>query len=491
MLPFSNNNIPILLEALELGVSDEFYLIDASSMQIEYASDSVQKNTGYDLTHLKQQSLENLLGVCQQTLQEYMSHYRHHIQLIDLAQSHRPIVGNVNHNQLRAMLVRLDSRDFILIIKNYAYSVSTSECINCGEKSQQLFNKSESRFRNMVANIPGLFFQFQLNANVEFNFTYLSDKCGDVLGLSPEMLKKHPGLFYEMMNARDLALLRESLELSSIELTPLNWEGRVWIDDWQDTKWINIRAMPRSINNSVIQWEGIMTNITQSKQAKLEIEQSRRDLAELSAHMRHIKEQERCKIAREIHDDLGGNLTAIKIGLSSIIDRLGPDQKVLVALAQNLETIVDNTFEAVHRISSDLRPNVLELGIVAALEWQSKQFENQLGIHCDFSCSQPEISATPTQEIALFRICQESMSNIAKHAKATHVNVSLSAEANELVMTISDDGVGIKPDDMLKVNSFGLRGMRERVTALNGRLTVAELSSRQGASINIRLPIEL
>jgi signal transduction histidine kinase len=232
-----------------------------------------------------------------------------------------------------------------------------------------------------------------------------------------------------------------------------------------------------------------MTNIMQSKNAKHEIEKSRRELVELTAHIHKIKEQERSAIAREIHDDLGGNLTAIKMGLSSIINRLNEGKIVPVEQAIALESILDSTFEAVHRISSDLRPNVLDLGIVAALEWQAKEFEKQLGLTCKFSCNQAEIPVTTDQGITLFRIFQESMSNIAKHANATYVAVDMTADDNEIVLKISDNGVGIKSSDTLKTNSFGLRGMRERVTALNGTFNVAE-SDKQGTVITIRLPAE-
>ena len=473
----------LLLDALKLGVSDEVYLIDAPSMQLVYASASVLKNTGCDLDGLKQLSLDSLLGVSQQTLQVHVSLNRHQTHFIELLQDLVPFSGNINNDQLRVMLMQSDQREFILIIKNDFSSK---------EEVMRALSESESRFQAIVSNTPGLVFQFQLDDEGEMAFVYLSEGCKALLGLSSEALKQDPNLFYAMMNGRDRASLQKRLELSAIELSLLNWEGRVWIDDWQDTKWINVRSIPRVLNNGVIQWEGIMTNITQSKNEKHEIEQSRRDLAELSAHMDQIKEQERSRISREIHDDLGGNLTAIKIGLSSIINRLSSGQKVSVEQAQHLEFIVDNTFEVVHRISSDLRPNILDLGIVAALEWQSKEFEKQLAIACRFSCSQAEIPVSTDQAIALFRICQESMSNIAKHAKASTVSVDLSASAYEIVMTISDDGIGIKSSDTLKANSFGLRGMQERVAALNGSFNIAKLSksSKQGTLTTVRLPIE-
>lgn len=357
------------------------------------------------------------------------------------------------------------------------------------EEAIQALIEIESRFQAIVTNTHGLVFQFQLDNNGEINFIYLSDGCKALLGFSAETLKLNSKPFYAMINARDRTALRKRLEVSGNKLKPLNWEGRVWIEGWQDTKWINIRSTPRVLSNGVLQWEGIMTNITQSKIEQHGIEQSRRSLAELSAHMNQIKEHERGRIAREIHDDLGGNLTAIKIGLSSIINRLNAGQKVTVEQAQGLETIVDSTFDAIHRISSDLRPNILDLGIVAALEWQATEFEKQLGIKCHFSYWKNEIPMTTDQSITLFRICQESMSNIAKHAKATSVHLDLSATQNEIVMMISDNGVGIKPSDTLKANSFGLRGMQERVTALRGSFDITE-SSESGTVITIKLPVE-
>ena len=132
---------------------------------------------------------------------------------------------------------------------------------------------------------------------------------------------------------------------------------------------------------------------------------------------------------------------------------------------------------------------MLDLGIVAALEWQAKEFEKQLGIKCKFSCNQAEIQVSPDQGITLFRVFQESMSNIAKHAHATQVEISLNAFAHDIVLTITDNGVGIKSSDTLKSNSFGLRGMRERVAALNGTFTVQQ-ANEQGTEITIKLPIE-
>jgi signal transduction histidine kinase len=386
------------------------------------------------------------------------------------------------------MVLESAKKVFILIIKNDD-AIPSSGQIDGKSGDKQNLSEYETRCQNMVANTPGMVFQFQLDSNGEMKFISLTDGCKALLGLNAEDLKEDSSLLYSMMNARDRGALRKRLEQSTINLSLMNWEGKVWIDGWQDNKWLDLRAIPRVLSNGVVQWEGIMTNITQSKNAKHEIEKSRRELVELTAHIHKIKEQERSAIAREIHDDLGGNLTAIKMGLSSIINKLSKGQSVTIEQAQGLETILDSTFEAVHRISSDLRPNVLDLGIVAALEWQAKEFEKQLGITCKFTCNQAEISVTTDQGITLFRIFQESMSNIAKHANATHVDVDLSAFTHDIILTITDNGVGIKSSDTLKSTSFGLRGMRERVAALHGTFNVQQ-SNKQGTVISIKLPAE-
>ena len=471
----------LLLNALLLGVTDEVYILNMSSMQLVYVSDSALRDTGYDLEGLKEHHIEDLLGVSEPVLKSHAISHQHHSYFVELQQTQAPIIGNIKHNKLRLMVLTCTKHVFILAIKND----QIDEIVD----SHQNLSDYETRCQTMVSNTPGLVFQFQLDSNGEMKFIHLSDGCRALLGLDAEELKQDSSLLYSMMNARDRSALRKRLELSTINLSLMNWEGKVWIDGWQDNKWLDMRAVPRLLSNGVVQWEGIMTNITQSKNAKHEIEKSRRELVELTAHIHKIKEQERSAIAREIHDDLGGNLTAIKMGFSSIISKITKGQPIPIEQAHNLETILDSTFEAVHRISSDLRPNVLDLGIVAALEWQAKEFEKQLGITCKFSCNQAEIAVTTDQGITLFRIFQESMSNIAKHAKASLVSVDLTATVSDIVLTIADNGVGIKSSDTLKSNSFGLRGMRERVTALHGTFNVKQADG-QGTEIVIKLPIE-
>jgi len=473
-------DIQLCIKSLMLASTDEVYLIDAKTMQLVYVSETAQQNTGYDLKKAKLQKLDNLLGVTEKALQTHIKKSKVS-EYVEITQNQTPVISVAGDFQLRTMLLQTEDTEYVLVIKS---------ALTSNEKTVQALNESESRYQAIVSNTPGMVFQFKQDPDNEIDFLYLSEGSKPLLGFTPEQLYENATLFFSIMNSRDHANLSARMKKSAKELCVLDWEGRVWIDGWQDNKWINIRATPRKLNNAEVVWDGIMFNITQSKKEKQDLENSRRDLAELTAHINSIREDERKRIARELHDDLGGNLTAIKMGMSSILDRLKSNPDTLQEHIASLLFIVDETFNTVHKISGNLRPNILDLGIVDAIEWQTKEFVKHLNIPCKFTCNTAEIPLSNDQSMALFRICQEAMSNIAKYAQATEVSVDLSVDEDTVVMTIIDNGIGIKSDDRLKTSSFGLRGMQERAAVLHGSFRISKLlESKQGTMITVKLPI--
>lgn len=360
--------------------------------------------------------------------------------------------------------------------------------ITQSKKAKQELDELTSRFQAIVSNIPSLVFQGVYTRNHELAFSYLSDGCQAVLGINGDELMKDPSKLVDVILPTDRPSFLESMRISAEELIIWNWEGGLWIEEWQDVKLINLRASTRINQDGLVQWGGVITNITQSRKAKQEIEESHKQLEELSSHMSLIKEQERLRIAREIHDDLGGNLTAIKIGLSSLIGAIDIKDSKLIKKAKMLEALVDTTFNDAHRITSDLRPNILELGIVAALRWQAEEFEKQIGIPCYFHTNDENLILNADQEIVLFRICQEATVNIAKHAKAHSVEIELNCEGNEVILRIIDDGVGITNANKIKKNAFGLRGMQERVMSVGGNIQI-EPDASQGTAIKATIPL--
>ncbi|HYG12855.1 MAG TPA: histidine kinase, partial [Methylophilaceae bacterium] len=343
-------------------------------------------------------------------------------------------------------------------------------------------------YQGIVAHVPGLIYQVQMDADGRVAFTYLSKACEHLLELAPEALMADASLFMDKLVPEDRASFHQAVQSSAQNLDVFNWEGRIRSEEFGDIKWINLRSSPRKLANGTCQWDGIMSNISQSKQEKALLEESHRFLAERASEMERVKEQERLRIAREIHDDLGGNLTAIKIGLASVLNRPDLDQHSLREKLQHMEFIIDQTFEATHRIASDLRPHVLELGIADALAWQALQFEKQMGLPCRFSSNLHQ-RLTPDQDMTLFRLCQEALSNIAKHAQATEVTIKLDCANDEVTMLISDNGIGLSPDCLQKPNALGLRGMAERVAALRGSFEILPSNGR-GTTKVFKLPVD-
>ena len=468
-----------ILKSMIFAPTDEIYLLDAESLAVIQVSKHVLTQKKLTLKEAQAQSLDAFLGISQIEVRACLGALPKPSAVKDV----KTVVKSVGDLDLRMILLSSSGKDYLLIIKDSAAPYKTLEALI----------ESEARFEAMMDAAPGMFFQFKLDEQGEMHFVYLSGGSKQLLGIEQEDLYKDSKPFYSILNIRDHTNLSNNIKASNANKTVLDWEGRVWIDGWQDTKWINLRATPRVMPNGDTVWSGIMINITQSKKEKFEMEQSRRNLAELTAHINSIREDERKKVAREIHDDLGGNLTAIKMGLATAIDRLKAESSDLVGPMQHLLTVVDGTFDTVHKISGNLRPNILDLGIVDALEWQAKEFQKQLGITTLFKTNRSDIALSSNQSMALFRICQEAMSNIAKYAKATEVIVDISVVGNDAVMMICDNGVGINANDQLKANSFGLRGMQERMAAIHGQFSITALnknsSTAKGTVITVKVPI--
>ncbi|KQZ43332.1 sensor histidine kinase [Duganella sp. Root1480D1] len=342
---------------------------------------------------------------------------------------------------------------------------------------------------HIAANAPGLVYQFRRHADGSVSFPYLSDGCLALLGINAAELQAEPERFLSLVLPEDRPAYLESMQSSANSLWSWNWEGRIWVEAWKDVKWINLRSTPHALPDGSVQWEGMMSNITESKQEQLEVRASRARLAELTAHIERVKEQERERIAREIHDDLGGNLTAIKMALAMLAARLPQGDETLQQKAAYVDSLVDRTIDAVHRLTLDLRPSVLDFGLLPALEWQVKEFEAQAGIACTLQASMKELELDPEQAAALFRIAQEALTNIAKHAQASAVTVKLTRSRGVLTLKIIDNGRGIHPADRAKPDSFGLRGMAERARALGGTLNLGHAAGGgTEVAIKIRLP---
>lgn len=233
-----------------------------------------------------------------------------------------------------------------------------------------------------------------------------------------------------------------------------------------------------------------------------DVSTSREQLRALAAHATRAREAERTSIAREIHDELGQALTALKMDLAWIDKRLlqcfAPFQTLeatnssqeLHGRARAMITLTEDTIGTVRRIATQLRPALLDdLGLEAAAEWQVKDFAARTGIVCDFKSTLGERELPPAIATAGFRILQEALTNVARHAEATRVRVRLGRKNNELHLEVRDNGSGIQPQRLANVRSLGLLGMRERALGLGGSVEIAPTKIR-GTGVTARIPLK-
>jgi signal transduction histidine kinase len=236
-----------------------------------------------------------------------------------------------------------------------------------------------------------------------------------------------------------------------------------------------------------------LSDVTHLAHAQAELSRSEQRLRELSRHAERVRENERAELAREIHDDIGALVTRIRADLA-LARRRSPHSET-APLLEEAEQMVASLGMAVSRIARAMRPPVLDFGIVAAIEWQARDFAQHAGIVVNVHTNQEDLALGLEQSTAIFRIFQEALTNVFKHAQATRVDIELFADATTLSLEVQDNGVGLAADALRKETSFGLRGMMERVRGLGGWMDISGAPGKssqapsQGTTLMISIPL--
>ncbi len=229
-----------------------------------------------------------------------------------------------------------------------------------------------------------------------------------------------------------------------------------------------------------------MTGELRASEAKLQ--KTNDNLRRLAAHAETIKESERKRIAREIHDDLGQNLLALRIEADLLASRTSGRHPRLHARARWTLEQIDATIKSVRQIINDLRPHVLDLGLTAAVDWQIAEFQRRTGIACELVSDGRELHVSDRCATTLFRILQESLTNVSRHARATSVRVELALDEESITMTVSDNGIGLNKGGGQKPGSFGLVGIEERVRILGGKCLITSRPNA-GTTVHVAIPV--
>ncbi len=349
-------------------------------------------------------------------------------------------------------------------------------------RAEEVLRLSEHNYRELIEQASdGIFI-----ADLRGNYLIVNQSACALLGYSKEELLS--------MNIADL-ISQEELQRAPLRLDELR-QGKAIISE---------RALKRK-NGTTIQTEisakmlsdgrlqANVRDITERKQAEQKLKESREQLRMLSGYLQKIREDERKRIAREIHDELGQELTALKMEVAlfvkSLLERAHqPHRSDYREKLESFTGIVDTAIRTVRRIATELRPDVLDkLGLVDALRWQAEEFGKRTGIRCDFEAATNEKEFAEDLSTTVFRIFQESLTNVARHSGATVANASLSIAKDRLQLTITDNGRGITDKEITTTSSLGLLGIRERALLMGGTCTVAGAPGK-GTTITVELPL--
>ncbi len=355
------------------------------------------------------------------------------------------------------------------------------------KRVEEQLQQSEERFRQMAENITEVF--WMTNPDKQ-QVLYVSPAYEKIWGRTCESVYKQPATWLDAIHPDDRERIKRSA-LTQQVLGEYDEEYRIIRPDGS-VRCIRDRAFPiNDKSGRVYRVTGIAEDITERKQAEEQLKNSNEELRALSARLQTVREEESLRIAREIHDDLGGALTGLKMELSWLGKRLpeSSDEATRQKL-KSMSDFIDETMQKVRNISTELRPSVLDdLGLSAAIKWQAGEFQQRTEIECKITSLPEEIALRPEKSTAVFRILQEILTNVARHANASLIEISLAEHGTDLVLKVSDNGRGIKESDIADPKSLGLLGMRERAVVFGGRVEITGAEGR-GTTVTVSIPRE-
>ena len=352
---------------------------------------------------------------------------------------------------------------------------------------EQALKESEERLERITSNVPGMVFKLERSREGRLIFLYVSSGCEAVTGLTEAKLITDAEAFFALVPTADRTHLMATLDASAAQLGTWNWSGRLYPAHESVERWVTIRARPRRSETGGRIWDGVVVDDTQVRLQQLEIERSREELRALSRHLQSVREEEKARIAREVHDELGSTLTALKIDLEWLATRLSSAPAEVAQKRSAMSKLVDAAVAATRKIVTDLRPSILDdLGLAAALRWQAAEFGRHSGAKVAVDAPDGEVGMDREIALTLFRIFQETLTNIARHAKASKVDVRLATSDGAYVLQIHDNGVGMNEAELAKPTSHGIRGMRERARQFGGDISV---SSKPGGGTTLVISV--
>ncbi|WP_080660539.1 PAS domain-containing sensor histidine kinase [Pseudomonas asplenii] len=348
--------------------------------------------------------------------------------------------------------------------------------------------ESEARLKGIAANVPGLVFRLErVPQTGELYFPYISEGSESLVGHAPATLRRQEIGLRSVVHPDDRADYHRVQDLAIDSSSDWSWQGRIVTREGRQ-RWAEIKAITRRLADGTMVWDGIVWDISESKRIELELASSREQLRELSAHLESVREEEKARIAREVHDELGQMLTVLKLETSMCELAYAELDPGLNERLNSMKKLIAQLFQLVRDVATALRPPILDAGIASAIEWQARRFEARTQIPCLVQVPENLPALSDAKATGLFRILQEALTNVMRHAQAHTVELTLVIDGSDLCLTISDDGVGFAAQSG-RPTSFGVVGMRERVLMLGGTLSL-QSSVGEGTTLSVRVPLD-
>ena len=374
------------------------------------------------------------------------------------------------------------------------YVVGTMLDITDGKRAEEALAESEAKYRTLVEDIPAVTYLAALDD--ASTTLYVSPQIEAILGVTPADYRQDPDLWRKRLHPDDRQRVMAEVARCHGSGEPLVMDYRMMTPGGREV-WVHDEGrIVRDEAGTPLYLLGVMYDVTASKQGEQKLRTSRERLRALAARLQSIREEERTRLARRIHDDMGHALAALKMDLSWLARKLEQAGEVsrLRDLRQRIDSmsgLVDDTIRAARETASDLRPGVLDdLGLTAALEWAVGQFQTRTGTACTFASSARDVELDRERSTALYRICRELLTNVVRHAGATAVTVALKRHGEQLSLEVSDNGRGITAEQVSSSGSLGILGMRERALLLGGRLSISGGPGR-GTRAVVRIPLDV
>jgi PAS domain S-box-containing protein len=315
-----------------------------------------------------------------------------------------------------------------------------------------------------------------------------SDNMYQLYGLPSKITDLTPEFFFGLVHPDDREKMQKWMQASLTGHAPGEYEFRCIWPDGSIHYYRGSGELNYDTDNTPVYLHGTVQDITERKKAEEEIKNTTVQLRHLTTHLQTIQEEERKNISRIIHDELGQQLTGLKMDMTWISQQLSSESAAVMKKMDTMIELIDQTVLSVRRISSDLRPAMLDdLGLVAALQWMSRDFQERSGIKITFNTNSQDYLFKPEVATELYRIFQEALTNVVRHSGATEVKSSLTLTGEKIYLALSDNGNGFDPERVNTKNSLGLIGMRERAAMIHGTLEV--YSDKQGTEVTVIIPI--